>query len=454
VEPCDAVRFLPLKGRAVHPISEEFLTTVTRSFRPKEYGATESQVMTASFRRNRLSPPLAVIALVEGFGPGWSAQEAHELTLQALRDCFEEARDEPILQILQWGLLAANQAVYARASEYEAVTEVGCRALVAVTDGDRFYLAAVGGGAFFLREREGGLRRLTPAWDLGEGEFLGCAAQLALPPAGEEEGVRLMVDDRLILLNRALLARLAPLRDQMADASALPLLEDAADRLIKLGSAGTRSEIVTIMVQVRGMVRPAAALVPCRTRALFLVWGTLTLAVLLFWGVKSWFERKEEAVAGEGALAAPTATIYLPPPPTDLPWLPTPNRSPTPTPTATPMPTLTPTPTRTPTPLSPTPSSTPTPTPSQPPTATPTIPVGPIVVGGRVVVTRTQGRGLSVRAEPGLGAARLFYLMDGEILEVIGGPEEVEESTWWRLRTADGREGWCAGFYLQGVALP
>ncbi len=438
----------------MHPISEEFLTTVTRSFRPEGFGATESQVMTASFPRSRLSPPLSVVALVEGFGPGWSAQEANELALQALRDCFEEARDEPVLQVLQWGLVAANRAVYARASEYEAVTEVGCRALVAVTEGDRFYLVAAGGGAFFLREREGGLRRLTPTWDLGEGEFLGCAVHLALAPAGGEEGVRLVVDDRLILLNRALLARLAPLRDQMADASALPLLEDAADRLIKLGAAGSRSELVTTVVQIRAMVRPAAALIPCRTRALFLVWATLTLAVLLFWSVKSWLERREEAILGQEVAAAPTATIYLPPPPTDLPWLPTPNRSPTPTPSATPMPTLTPTPSRTPTPVSPTPSSTPTSTPSRPPTATPTLPVGPIVVGGRVVVTRTEGRGLSVRAEPGLGAARLFYLMDGEILDVIGGPEEVEASTWWRLRTVDGREGWCAGFFLQGVALP
>jgi hypothetical protein len=434
----------------VHPIPEEFLATESRSFRPDEYGATESQVMTASFRGNAV----AVLALLEGFGPGWSAREAHELALGALHDCFEEAREEPLLQVLQWGLVAANQAVYARASEYEAVTEVGCRALVAVTDGHRFYLAAVGGGAFYLREREGGLRRLTPSWDLGPGEFLGTAPQLPLPPAVEEEGVPLVVDDRLILLNRPLLGRLARLRDQMADASALPMLEEAADRLIELGSAGARSELLTVVAQVRGLARPAAALVPCRGRALILIWAALTLFVLLFWGAKSWFERKERAEREDQALVAPTATIYLPPPPTDLPWLPTPNRSPTPTSSATPRPTATVTPTRTPTPMSPTPSSTPTPTPSQPPTATPTIPVGPIVVGGRVVVTRTEGRGLSVRAEPGLGAARLFYLIDGEILEVIGGPAEVEESTWWHLRTADGREGWCTGFFLQGVAPP
>ena len=435
-------------------IPQEHLTTVTRSFQPDEYGVTESGVMTAGFRRHRLNPPVSVIALVEGFGPGWSAKEAHELTLQALRDCFEEARDEPILQVLQWGLVAANQAVYARALEYEAVTEVGCRALVAVADGDRFFLVTAGGGAFFLREREGGLRRLTPTWDLGQDDFLGCAAHFALPPAGDEEGIRLMVDDRLILLNQALLAQLAPLHDKMADASALPQLEAAADQLVKLGSAGSRSELVSVLVQVRGMVRPAAALGPCRTRSLFLVWGTLTLAVLLFWGVKSWFERKEELVAGEGALVAPTATIYLPPPPTDLPWLPTPNRSPTPTPTATATRTPTPSPSRTSTPISPTPSSTPTASPTYPPTATSTIPAAPISIGGRVVVTRTEGRGLSVRAEPGLGAARLFYLLDGQMLEVVGGPEEADESTWWRLRADDGREGWCAELYLQGVALP
>jgi len=436
----------------VHPIPREFLTTVTRSFRPDEYGATESQVMLVSFRRNRLSPPVTVMALAEGFGPGWSAKEAHELTLQALCESFEEARDEPVPELLRSGLLAANQAVYTRALEYAAVTEVGCRALVAVGDGDRFYFAAVGGGAFYLREREGGLRRLAPAWDLGESEFLGGGTELPLPPAGDGEGIRLMVDDRLVLLNRTLLSALAPLGEQVADALALPRVEEAADRLIELGSADPRSEIVTLVVQVRGMMPQAAALMPCRGHALLVVWGMLALLVLLVWGVRSWFERKEEAELGERAVPIPTATIYLPPPPTDLPWLPTPNRSPTPTPTATATPAPTLTPTRTPTPISPTPSSTSSPTPSPPPTATPTVPVGPIVVGGRVVVTRTEGRGLSVRAEPDLDAARLFYLVDGEILEVIGGPEEVEEWTWWRLRAADGREGWCAEFYLQGVA--
>ena len=87
-----------------------------------------------------------------------------------------------------------------------------------------------------------------------------------------------------------------------------------------------------------------------------------------------------------------------------------------------------------------------------PPTPTPTIPVGPIRVGGIVVVTGTEGFGVSARVEPGLSADRLFVLFDGEQLAVIAGPQTVGEIVWWQLRTAGGAEGWVVERFLQGVA--
>jgi hypothetical protein len=99
-----------------------------------------------------------------------------------------------------------------------------------------------------------------------------------------------------------------------------------------------------------------------------------------------------------------------------------------------------------------TPSFTPTASPV-PPTSTPTIPIGPIKIGGVVVVTGTEGLGVSARAEPTLSALRLFILVDGEQLWVIDGPRSVGDSVWWRLRTTEGSEGWVVERFLQGVAF-
>jgi hypothetical protein len=78
--------------------------------------------------------------------------------------------------------------------------------------------------------------------------------------------------------------------------------------------------------------------------------------------------------------------------------------------------------------------------------------VAPIRVGGVVVVTGTEGMGVSGRVEPRLTALRLFVLLDGEQLWVIDGPQTVGESTWWKLRRANGAEGWVVERFLQGVA--
>lgn len=86
------------------------------------------------------------------------------------------------------------------------------------------------------------------------------------------------------------------------------------------------------------------------------------------------------------------------------------------------------------------------PTISVEPTATP---AGAIAVGARVVVAGTGGAGVSLRAGPGTDNARLGLANDGDILEVIRGPEEGGEFVWWFVRVEDGTEAWVVEDYLQ-----
>ncbi|NOR81892.1 MAG: SH3 domain-containing protein, partial [Ardenticatenales bacterium] len=83
---------------------------------------------------------------------------------------------------------------------------------------------------------------------------------------------------------------------------------------------------------------------------------------------------------------------------------------------------------------------------------TPTL--SPIIVGHEVIIVGTGGLGVSVRADPGKGSDRLFIVLDGERLQVIGGPEEADGLQWWHLRAPSGEEGWGVEHYLQGVAVP
>jgi uncharacterized membrane protein len=116
-------------------------------------------------------------------------------------------------------------------------------------------------------------------------------------------------------------------------------------------------------------------------------------------------------------------------------------------PTPTPTPTATPTATRTPTPSvtstasrTPTPTASATPSPSRTATASPTPPPA--------VIFNTGGLGVTLRAEPSLTAPALAFIQDGEVVEVLDGPETVEGGLWWQIRTSAGKEGWILGDYL------
>lgn len=98
-----------------------------------------------------------------------------------------------------------------------------------------------------------------------------------------------------------------------------------------------------------------------------------------------------------------------------------------------------------------------TPTPTATPTSTTLPPISGAIespatlrIGARVVVAGTNALGLNIRVDPSREAERVTVAAEGEVFIVIGGPQEGDSLTWWRLRdeTNPQREGWAAGNYL------
>jgi hypothetical protein len=179
--------------------------------------------------------------------------------------------------------------------------------------------------------------------------------------------------------------------------------------------------------------------------------AALVLLSLLWWRAATQDGGPDEFPTGGTSTRLPTVTILLPPPQTGLPLLPTPAR--TATRTRTPADVATATATARPPAGSTTPAdlatgTSGTATPDESPT------LSPIIVGHEVIIVATGGLGMSVRAGPGKAYERLFIVLDGERLQVIGGPEDADGLQWWHLRAPSGEEGWGVERYLQGVAAP
>jgi WD40 repeat protein len=107
-----------------------------------------------------------------------------------------------------------------------------------------------------------------------------------------------------------------------------------------------------------------------------------------------------------------------------------------------PLVTITPTPTGTITLLPPTftpASPTSIPTATQRPTATP-IPV--LHIGGRATVYVINNDTLNVRTEPAIETNILERLDIGAVVTLLDGPRDTNGYRWWRVRTAQGTEGW------------
>lgn len=81
-----------------------------------------------------------------------------------------------------------------------------------------------------------------------------------------------------------------------------------------------------------------------------------------------------------------------------------------------------------------------TPAPTQTPLPSATYTPGPGIIIG------TGGVGVMLREYP--NGPSLGGLFDNTIVEVIGGPVQVEEDYWWKVRTSRGEEGWVLGNFL------
>jgi hypothetical protein len=110
--------------------------------------------------------------------------------------------------------------------------------------------------------------------------------------------------------------------------------------------------------------------------------------------------------------------------------------------------TVIPVPTYTPTPL---------PTEQEAATATPTItPVAGIQTGGYVQISGTEGEGLRLRRDPSLNGEVVQVGLEGEIFQVVGGPEEADGYLWWQLQAPlnSARIGWAVSNYLDPAQGP
>lgn len=95
------------------------------------------------------------------------------------------------------------------------------------------------------------------------------------------------------------------------------------------------------------------------------------------------------------------------------------------------------------------------PTPTIDPFATPTSPAG-VAIGNYVQISGTEGQGLRIRAEPGLGGEFQFLAYDSEVFVVQDGPREVDGYVWWYLVAPydETRVGWAAADFLSYIPEP
>ncbi|HHX65057.1 MAG TPA: SH3 domain-containing protein [Chloroflexi bacterium] len=67
---------------------------------------------------------------------------------------------------------------------------------------------------------------------------------------------------------------------------------------------------------------------------------------------------------------------------------------------------------------------------------------------GSTAVVSSGGSGLNMRAGAGTGHARVKTLTDGSTVEIIGGPQDANDYTWWQVRDEAGTTGWVVVEYL------
>lgn len=74
---------------------------------------------------------------------------------------------------------------------------------------------------------------------------------------------------------------------------------------------------------------------------------------------------------------------------------------------------------------------------------------GSFAEGDKVIVTGTEGAGLRMRVGAGTGFDRVKTVDEGTVLEVVGGPKDADNLTWYQVRDSSGATGWVAGEYIK-----
>ena len=102
-------------------------------------------------------------------------------------------------------------------------------------------------------------------------------------------------------------------------------------------------------------------------------------------------------------------------------------------------------PTREPTQTPAPPTQTPVPEPTRTPTPAP-------ARSARVV--NTEGQGANMRRAPSVSAQRVKLVVEGTIVELIGGEQRGDGYTWRNIRDVDGTAGYVIADYLQPIQAP
>ncbi len=78
----------------------------------------------------------------------------------------------------------------------------------------------------------------------------------------------------------------------------------------------------------------------------------------------------------------------------------------------------------------------------------------PLRVGAQAAVFGVGGDKLNIRNRPSLNESQvLFRESEGKLFEIVGGPQEADGFTWWRVRDPQFQvEGWAVANYLRTVA--
>ncbi|HQZ71253.1 MAG TPA: SH3 domain-containing protein [Anaerolineae bacterium] len=75
-----------------------------------------------------------------------------------------------------------------------------------------------------------------------------------------------------------------------------------------------------------------------------------------------------------------------------------------------------------------------------------------LAVGGFAKVSGTDGDGARLRFGFGLDTASIRWAVEGESLKILGGPEQSDGYTWYRVQDNLGNVGWVASDFLRAAA--